>query len=53
MGNHANRRRCAESVGVECMVVHLEVVRQSATEMRSVMVDLLQKPSLADARYPS
>jgi hypothetical protein len=35
------------------MVVHREVARQSATKMLSVMVDLLQKPSLADVRYPS
>jgi hypothetical protein len=53
VGDHANRRRCAESVGVECMVVHQEAARQSATEMPSAMVDILQKPSLVDARYPS
>jgi hypothetical protein len=35
------------------MVVHLEAARQSATEILFVMVDLLQKPSLADVRYPS
>jgi hypothetical protein len=35
------------------MVVHLEVARQSAIGMPSAMVDILQKPSLTDVRYPS
>ena len=32
MGDSANRRRCAESAGVECMVVQLEAARQSGNK---------------------